>query len=47
MTNKDTSSEAHLFSADRPITKRDEDKLDRRTFAEEIARAVRGWKGAI
>lgn len=35
----------HFFSADRPISRRDEDQLYRRKFAEELARAVRGWKG--
>lgn len=45
MSSKDTSSPEHLFSSDRPITRLDEDKLDRRSFAEQLARAVRGWKG--
>jgi len=35
----------HLFSADRPIRSRDEDQLYRRKFAEELASAVRRWKG--
>jgi predicted KAP-like P-loop ATPase len=45
MTNKNTASDSYLFSADRPIASRNEDKLDRRPFAEEIAGAVRGWRG--
>jgi predicted KAP-like P-loop ATPase len=45
MTPEDASSGPHLFSSDRPITRRDEDKLGRRAFSEQIARAVRGWKG--
>jgi predicted KAP-like P-loop ATPase len=44
MTDSDQSAQ-HLFSADRPITSRDQDQLYRRTFAEELARAVRGWRG--
>jgi predicted KAP-like P-loop ATPase len=45
MTSVEASSSDHLFSSDRPITRLEEDKLDRRAFAEQIARAVRGWKG--
>jgi len=45
MAQKDAASNRHLFSPDRPITSREEDRLDRRAFAEEIARAVREWKG--
>src|SRR5438132_4310578 len=33
------------FSADRPISHRVEDRLGRRSFAEAIAAAVRGWRG--
>jgi len=33
------------FSADRPISHRGEDRLARRSFAEAIAAAVRGWRG--
>lgn len=43
MTDSDQSAQ-HLFSADRPIRSRDEDQLYRRTFAEELARAVCGWR---
>lgn len=34
-----------IFSADRPITTRDEDLLGRRGFAESIAKAIAGWSG--
>ena len=44
MTDSDQNTQ-HLFSADRPIRSLDEDQLYRRTFAEELARAVRGWRG--
>src|SRR5579862_2447795 len=44
MTNSDQTVR-HLFSADRPIKSRDEDQLYRRTFAEELASAVREWRG--
>ncbi len=45
MSSKGIFPTEHLFSSDRPITRLDEDKLDRRSFAEQLARAVRGWKG--
>jgi predicted KAP-like P-loop ATPase len=35
----------HRFSADRPISTRSEDLLGRRTFAESLASAIKGWKG--
>jgi len=41
------NSSPNLFSSDRPITSRDQDELGRRTFSEEISRAVRGWKGQV
>lgn len=45
MTANDSSSSEHLFSADRPIEHLEEDKLDRRSFAEQLARAIQAWKG--
>lgn len=33
----------HMFSADRPIEKREEDQLDRAKFAESIAAAIKSW----
>ena len=45
MTRIDTAAGSHLFSSDSPITSCEEDKLGRRPFAEQIARAVREWKG--
>jgi predicted KAP-like P-loop ATPase len=44
MTHNQPPSQ-HPFSADRAIRSRDEDQLHRRTFAEELARAVGAWKG--
>lgn len=40
-----TSREPHPFSADRPIETRDQDKLNRRRFAEELAKAISAWRG--
>ncbi len=34
---------AHLFSADRPITSKEEDLLDRASFAMALAKAINGW----
>jgi len=35
----------HIFSADQPITSRDQDLLGRRDFSESIAKAIQGWTG--
>lgn len=35
----------HYFSADKPILKKEEDKLDRATYADKIAESLRGWHG--
>jgi predicted KAP-like P-loop ATPase len=40
------SSAPHFFSADRPIERLDEDRLQRGTFAKSIARAVTTWNGS-
>jgi predicted KAP-like P-loop ATPase len=45
LPSKETAASDHLFSSDRPITRLNEDKLGRRSFAVQIARAVSGWKG--
>lgn len=42
---KDESDSTEWLSADKPIERREEDMLGRRGFAEELARAVRGWSG--
>jgi predicted KAP-like P-loop ATPase len=35
----------HSFSADRPISSRNEDLLGRSAFAESLASAIKGWMG--
>jgi hypothetical protein len=45
MESIDTKDSRDLFSADRPIPDRASDKLERRSFAEALAKAVRGWQG--
>lgn len=44
MASSDINDSRHLFSADRPITDSDSDKLERGSFAEALARAIRGWQ---
>jgi len=44
MTEKRPSGDTP-FSADRPITGREHDRLGRTGFAQALARAVRGWVG--
>lgn len=41
----DTRDSRDFFSDDRPIPDRASDKLERRSFAEALAKAVRGWQG--
>lgn len=39
------SEQKHLFSADRPITSAKEDLLNRSSFAESLAKAIKDWIG--
>jgi len=43
--NAEPSSASDLFSTDRPISTRAEDKLGRSQFAQAIARAIAAWQG--
>ena len=46
MTKKsEIPNTTELFSPDKPIERREEDVLGRRTFAEALARAIKGWSG--
>ena len=40
---KQGETEPHFLSADRPITTKDEDLLDRTNFAVSLAKAINGW----
>jgi predicted KAP-like P-loop ATPase len=44
--SEEASRTSYDFSADRPIRNRSQDQLGRQTFAEELARAVREWRGS-
>src|SRR6266498_1098612 len=45
MEPSNDSSQDQLFSADRTILNRSDDKLGRRHFAEAVASAIEGWRG--
>jgi Cdc6-like AAA superfamily ATPase len=43
--NRKSDTQHEFFSADRPIKRKEEDKLNRESFAEAVAEAVYGWHG--